>query len=144
MDPGAGSLLVSQPLLYIPTLLGMTAMAFVEFRRGARVALAYFAGGQLFAVLGASLILWLGTLAPAWQWAAEQSTTLDVAPEGGIFACIAAAIGLFVAPWRTRAWLFLIAFVSVAVLLWGGLPQLERALAASPASPTSRSACAPS
>lgn len=127
--PVTGSLLVSQPLLYIPTLLALSAMAFVEFRRGGRVALAYFGGGQLFAVLGASLILWLGTFAPAWQWAAEQSQTLDVAPEGGIFACIAAAVGLFVAPWRTRAWMLLIAFVSVAVLLWGGLPQLEHALA---------------
>ncbi len=127
--PVTGSLLVSEPLLYIPTILGLSAMAFVEFHRGGRVALSYFAGGQLFSVLGASLILWLGTLAPAWQWASDQSTFLDVAPEGGIFACVAASIGLFVSPWRTRAWLALIAFVSIAVLLWGGLSQLEHALA---------------
>lgn len=126
--PVTGSLLVSHPLLYLPTLVGMSAMAFVEFHRGGRIALSYFAGGQLFAVVVASLILWLGTLAPAWQWATDQSAALDVAPEGGIFACIAASVSLFVAPWRTRAWIVLIVFVSIAVLLWGGLPQLEHAL----------------
>ncbi|WP_287269240.1 MULTISPECIES: bifunctional lysylphosphatidylglycerol flippase/synthetase MprF [Microbacterium] len=126
--PITGSLLVSHPALYPVTIAGLAGVAFVEFRRGGRAALAYLVGGQLFAVLGASLLLWLGSLAPAWAWAAEQSALLDVAPEGGIFAGIAAAVGLFAAPWRSRAWLVLLVSVTTGVLLWGGLSQLEHAL----------------
>ena len=77
----------------------------------ARVALAYFGVGQLFAIFASALLLWLVALLP-WPWAQAEALELDVGPSGGTIACIAAAAGLLVAPWRVRAWLVLLGFSS--------------------------------
>ena len=50
------AMILSHPALYPVTIAGLAGVAFVEFRRGGRAALAYLVGGQLFAVLGASLL----------------------------------------------------------------------------------------
>lgn len=126
--PITGTFFVSLPWVYILTIAGFIGMGYLEFRRGTRIALAYFVGGQLFAVLGTALFFWLAAMLP-WPWAQYQTLFTDVGPSGGTMACIAAAIGLLVAPWRTRAWLVLVAFVFVAVLFWGALADVEHALA---------------
>jgi lysylphosphatidylglycerol synthetase-like protein (DUF2156 family) len=126
--PLTGTFFVNLPWVYILTVTGFAGMAYLEFRRGTRIALAYFAGGQLFAVLGAALLFWLAAMLP-WPWAQFESLATDVGPSGGTMACIAAAVGLLVAPWRNRVWLVLLAFVFVAVLFWGALADVEHALA---------------
>ncbi|WP_375386493.1 bifunctional lysylphosphatidylglycerol flippase/synthetase MprF [uncultured Microbacterium sp.] len=126
--PLTGTFFVNLPWVYILTIAGFAGMGYLEFRRGTRTALLYFGGGQLFAVLGAALFFWLAAMLP-WPWAQYEALLTDVGPSGGTMACIAAAIGLLVAPWRTRAWLVLLAFLFVAVLFWGALADVEHAVA---------------
>ncbi|WP_116239647.1 bifunctional lysylphosphatidylglycerol flippase/synthetase MprF [Microbacterium sp. AG157] len=123
-----GTFVISAPWLYllgIPTLVGM---AYLELRRGTRVATAYFAVGQLFSIFAASLFLWVAALL-RWPWAQQQAMALDVGPSGGVFACLAAALALLPSPWRLRAWTVLIAGLAVTFLYYGSLPDLERVLA---------------
>lgn len=126
--PLTGTLFVSVPWAYLFTIAGFWGMAYLEYSRGWRVAVAYFAIGQLFAIFGAALLVWLFTLTP-WTWGNEAAELLDVGPAGGTFACMAAAIGLFVSPWRVRTWLVLLAVLFVALLFWGSLVDIEHALA---------------
>jgi lysylphosphatidylglycerol synthetase-like protein (DUF2156 family) len=126
--PLTGSFFVNEPWVYLFTLSGFWGMAYLEYRRGSKVALGYFAIGQLFAVLATALVLWLCAMLP-WPWAQTQAAALDVGPSGGTMACIAAAITLFVSPWRLRAWVVLLAFIFLAVLFWGAIADLEHLLA---------------
>ncbi|MCC4247976.1 MULTISPECIES: bifunctional lysylphosphatidylglycerol flippase/synthetase MprF [Microbacterium] len=126
--PATGTFFVSVPWLYAPIIVGLTGMGYLELRRGSRVAVTYFVGGQLAAVLLASALLWLAALLP-WPWAQGQASSLDVGPSPGIIACLAAAVSLLPSPWRLRAWTVLIAVLSVTFLYWGSLNDLEHLLA---------------
>ncbi|MFE1646281.1 bifunctional lysylphosphatidylglycerol flippase/synthetase MprF [Microbacterium sp. P01] len=126
--PLTGTFFVNLPWVYILTIASFAGMAYLEFMRGTRVALAYFWIGQLFAIFAAAMLLWLGALLP-WPWAQVQSLMIDVGPSGGTMACIAAAAGLLVAPWRVRVWLVIIGFTVVSLLFWGALADVEHALA---------------
>ncbi|MGC0368901.1 bifunctional lysylphosphatidylglycerol flippase/synthetase MprF [Microbacterium sp. SLBN-111] len=126
--PLTGTFFVSVPWLYAPILVGFAGLGYLEFRRGSRIALAYFAGGQLGAVLLASGVLWLAALLP-WPWAQEQAAALDVGPSPGVIAGVAAAVSLLPSPWRLRAWTVLVAVLSVTFLYWGSLNDLEHVLA---------------
>ena len=123
-----GTFFVNQPWVYIFTISSFAGMAYLEYRRGLRVALLYYAIGQAFAVLATALVLWLAAMAP-WEWAQTQAAALDVGASGGTMACIAAAVGLFVSPWRVRAWLLLIALSFLALLFWGHIADVEHLLA---------------
>ena len=127
--PVTGTFFVIQPWVYVTAILGFWGMAYVEHRRGWRVALAYYWAGQLFAVLGAALLLVVGRNAPWWGWAHELATTVDVGPSGGTMACAAAAVGLFAAPWRQRIWIVMFGFAGISLLFLGTLADLEHALA---------------
>lgn len=126
--PITGTFFVVQPWVYVPTILGFWGMAYLEHRRGWRVALLYYWLGQLFAILGTALLL-TGARALPWSWAQQLAQTLDVGASGGTMACIAAAIGLFAAPWRQRAWLAVIGFAAISLLYLGTLADVEHALA---------------
>jgi lysylphosphatidylglycerol synthetase-like protein (DUF2156 family) len=126
--PVTGTFLVAQPWIYPLALASFAGMAYLELRRGSTLALLYFAGGQLFAVLGAAVLFWALSFT-TWEWALREATLLDVGPSGGTFACIAAAISLFVPPWRVRAWLILLAYVVVTMIFWGSLDDVEHLLA---------------
>ena len=126
--PITGTFFVNHPVVYLFTIAGFLGMAYLEFRRGSRVALAYFGVGQLFAIFGSALLLWLFAFLP-WPWAQAEALALDVGPSGGTMACIAAAAGLLAAPWRVRAWAILLGFVVVTLFFWGSLADLEHALA---------------
>ena len=126
--PITGTFFVNHPVVYIFTIASFIGMAYLEFRRGSRVALAYFGVGQLFAIFGSALLLWLFAYLP-WPWAQQEALALDVGPSGGTMACIAAAAGLLAAPWRVRAWAVLLGFTAVTLFFWGSLADLEHALA---------------
>ncbi|MFK4836328.1 bifunctional lysylphosphatidylglycerol flippase/synthetase MprF [Microbacterium sp. ZW T2_14] len=126
--PVTGTFFVNQPWVYLFTITGFVGMAFLEVRRGTRIALAYYWVGQLFAIFATALLLWAFSQLP-WPWAEAQAAALDVGASGGTMACIAAAVGLFRSPWRVRAWLVLLGFVFVAMLFWGTLADLEHLLA---------------
>ncbi len=127
--PVTGTFFVIQPWVYVTAVLGFWGMGYVEHRRGWRVALAYYWVGQLFAVLGAALLLAVGRNAPWWGWAHELATSIDVGPSGGTMACAAAAAGLFAAPWRQRIWIVVFGFAGISLLFLGTLADLEHALA---------------
>jgi len=126
--PVTGTFFVDHPLVYLFVVPSFVGMAYLEHRRGSRVALAYFGIGQLFAVLASALFLWLAAMLP-WPWAQAEALALDVGPSGGTMACIAAAAGLLTAPWRVRAWLVVLGFSFVTLLFWGSLADLEHAFA---------------
>ncbi|MFS0910369.1 bifunctional lysylphosphatidylglycerol flippase/synthetase MprF [Microbacterium sp. 179-I 3D2 NHS] len=126
--PFTGTFFVNEPWVYIFTLSGFWGMAYLEFRRGSRVALAYYWVGQLFAIFATALTLWIVSAFP-WAWAQTQAQALDVGASGGTMACIAAAVGLFRPPWRVRGWLILLGFVFIAMLFWGKVADLEHLLA---------------
>ena len=126
--PFTGTFFVSHPIVYLFTIASFVGMAYLEFRRGSRVALAYFGVGQLFAIFASALLLWLFAFLP-WPWAQQEALALDVGPSGGTMACIAAAAGLLAAPWRVRAWALVLGFVFVSLFFWGSLADLEHALA---------------
>ena len=126
--PITGTFFLDAPWVYAPIVLGLTGMAYVELRRGSRVAVGYFAAGQLVSVLASALFLSGAALLP-WPWAQQQATVLDVGPSGGVVASIAAAVSLLPSPWRLRAWTVLVAGLSVTLIYWGSLPDLEHAFA---------------
>lgn len=126
--PVTGTFFVNQPWVYALTIASFAGMAYLEFRRGSRVALAYFGVGQLFAICASALFLSLAVLT-SWPWAHAEAATLDVGPSGGTMACLAAAVGLLRSPWRVRVWLVLLGGVFVALLFWGSLADLEHAFA---------------
>ncbi|WP_019181986.1 phosphatidylglycerol lysyltransferase domain-containing protein [Microbacterium yannicii] len=126
--PVTGTFFVDHPWVYLFTIAGFVGMAYLEFRRGSRVALAYYWVGQLFAIFATALLLW-GLSQFPWEWAQAEAAALDVGASGGTMACLAAAVGLFVPPWRVRGWLALLGFVFVAMLFWGTLADLEHLLA---------------
>ncbi|MCZ4302310.1 bifunctional lysylphosphatidylglycerol flippase/synthetase MprF [Microbacterium oxydans] len=126
--PLTGTFFVNQPWVYVFTIAGFWGMAYLEFRRGTRVAVAYYAVGQLFAIFATALVLLVLSSFP-WAWATTQAQALDVGASGGTMACIAAAVGLFRPPWRVRGWLILLGFVFIAMLFWGKLADLEHLLA---------------
>ena len=126
--PLTGTFFVNAPWVYLFTISGFWGMAYLEFRRGSRVALAYYWIGQLFAMFATALVLLLASQLP-WAWAATQAQALDVGASGGTMACIAAAVGLFRPPWRVRGWLVLLGFVFISMLFWGKVADLEHLLA---------------
>lgn len=128
--PLTGTFLLDTPWAYPIIILGFWGMAYLEWKRGTRIALSYFFGGQFFAILGAAFLLWAATsLAPDWAWAAKEAASVDVGPSGGLFACIAAAISVMPSPWRLRGWLVILAFVVVNMMFWGSIDDLEHLLA---------------
>ncbi|WP_460796577.1 bifunctional lysylphosphatidylglycerol flippase/synthetase MprF [Microbacterium sp. GXF0217] len=128
--PLTGTFLAAQPLGYLLLVVCLAGVAFLEWRRGWRIALAWFAGGQLFAILTTAVLLWgLTVITPAWPWVQHEAAALDVGPSGGLLACIAAAVGTLPSPWRNRAWLTLLAYIFVALLFWGDIADLEHAAA---------------
>lgn len=126
--PLTGTFFVNQPWVYVFTIAGFWGMAYLELRRGSRVALAYYWIGQLFAIFATALLLYVLSQFP-WAWATAQAQALDVGASGGTMACIAAAVGLFRPPWRVRGWLILLGFVFIAMLFWGKVADLEHLLA---------------
>lgn len=124
-----GTFLVSNPWVYLPTLISLSALGALEFLRGTRVALGYFWIGQLFGVFATALLLALLRVFPAWDWAQETASALDVGPSAGAFACIAALVGIVAPPWRTRGWMVLLTVVIVGVLVLGTVADLEHLFA---------------
>lgn len=126
--PITGTFFVNLPWVYAVTIASFWGMAFLEFHRGTRVAVAYFVVGQLFAIFATALFLLIATQMP-WTWAYIQASDLDVGASGGAMACIAAAVGLFRPPWRVRGWLILLGFVFIPMMFWGKLADLEHLMA---------------
>ena len=126
--PITGTFFINQPWVYLFTIGSFFGMAYLEFRRGSRVALGYFWVGQLFAIFASALFLWLAAMLP-WPWAQAEAVLLDVGASGGTMACIAAAASLLPAPWRLRAWVILLGFMLVTLFFWGSLADLEHAMA---------------
>lgn len=126
--PITGTFFVVQPWFYIPTILGFIGIAILELRRGWVVAVLYFSFGQLFAVFATAAFFMAARLLP-WPWAIELAGHVDVGPSGGTMACIAAAVGLLVAPWRQRVWVVVFAWAAVSLLFLGTLSDVEHAFA---------------
>lgn len=123
-----GTFLVAEPVGYALIAPAFAGIIVLELWRGSRLALATFVIGQLFAIFATALIIWPLSLT-GWPWAVEVASSLDVGLSGGLFACLAAAAGILPAPWRLRALVALLSFVSVTTLFWGDIAAVEHLLA---------------
>lgn len=123
-----GVFFADHPFVYAFAIASFIGMGFLELQRGTRVALAYFWVGQLFAVFASALLLWLAAMTP-WAWAQAEAQLLDVGPSGGTMTCLAAAACLLAQPWRIRVWMLLLGYVSVSLMYWGALADVEHAIA---------------
>lgn len=126
--PFTGTIFVAHPLVYIPTLLSIVGLGYLELKRGTRVALLYFGFGQLFAIFATAAFLMFASMLP-WPWAVTLAGQLDVGASGGTMACIAASVGLLAAPWRQRGWVIVFAYAAISLLLLGSLADVEHAFA---------------
>lgn len=124
--PITGTFFVTQPLVFVPTILMMVGLGYFEFKRGSARALLYFGVGQLFAILATAGFLALARLLP-WPWAIIEAQMLDVGPSGGAMAGLAAAAGVLIAPWRQRAWLVMLTYALISLLFLGRIADLEHA-----------------
>ena len=123
-----GAFFVISPWVYVITIAGFFFMGVLEWKRGSRVALLYFGIGQVVAVLATVLFL-AGASLLAWPWADALARMLDVGPSGGTMACFAACAGLFVSPWRQRAWILVFGVAAISLLYLGTLADVEHAFA---------------
>ncbi|KAB1650470.1 DUF2156 domain-containing protein [Pseudoclavibacter endophyticus] len=126
--PLVGTFFVVEPWVYVPTLLAFAGMGYLEWRRGSLVALRVFWLGQLFAILATALFVFALQFT-GWPWATGLAGVIDVGPSGGAMACIAAAVGIFAAPWRQRAWVLVFLYATVSLLFLGTLADVEHAFA---------------
>ncbi len=126
--PFTGTFFVAHPVVYIPTLVSLIGLGYLEMKRGTRIALLYFGFGQLFAIFATAAFLMFASLLP-WPWAVTLAGQLDVGASGGTMACIAASIGLLAAPWRQRGWVIVFAYAAISLLLLGSLADVEHAFA---------------
>lgn len=128
--PLTGTFLGAEPSHYLPiVILVAGGLGWAERALGLRRAALIFVGGQLFAILGTALLL--AVLRPSgWDWAVELAAQYDVGPSGGAFACAAAATVALRSPWRLRARFALGAWVAIAALFVGALPDVEHLLGA--------------
>lgn len=126
--PFTGTIFVAHPLVYIPTLLSLVGLGYLEMKRGTRIALLYFGFGQLFAIFATAAFLMFASMLP-WPWAVTLAGQLDVGASGGTMACIAASVGLLAAPWRQRGWVIVFAYAAISLLLLGSLADVEHAFA---------------
>ena len=126
--PITGTFVVVQPWVFVPTLLMMVGLGYLEFRQGSARAMLYFGVGQLFAIFASAAFLAIARLLP-WPWAITEAQILDVGPSGGGMAGIAAAAGILVAPWRQRAWLLVLTYALISLLFLGTLADIEHAFA---------------
>ncbi|MCR2813051.1 DUF2156 domain-containing protein [Microbacterium sp. zg.Y1090] len=127
--PLTGTFFSDPPWLYVIVVSGFAGVAFLEFRRGSRIALSWFTAGQLVGVLAMIGFIAAASLAWPWPWAAAQAASLDVGPSGGTMACIAASASAMRSPWRERVWFVVIGACAVLLLFWATLADVVHAFA---------------
>ena len=126
--PVAGTFFSDPPWLYVVVISGFAGVAYLEYRRGSRVALGWFTAGQLVGVLG--MLGFLALVSPlSWPWAVAQAHSLDVGPSGGTMACIAASATAMSSPWRERVWFTVLGACAVLLLFWGTPADIVHAFA---------------
>lgn len=126
--PITGTFLAVTPAIYIPALLGFIGMGMLERRRGTRVALLWFGGGQLLGVVGTCAFAAVASQID-WPWAVELAAMRDVGPSGGTMACIAVTASLLRHPWRQRVGLATLVYVVIGLLFIGTFADVVHALA---------------
>ena len=127
----SGSLVAAAPVDYASfVLVGATALAWLEIRRGTRVAALVFAVGQTAAVVCAAAVAAIATAA-SLDWASEIGV-LDAGPSGGYVAVLAFLARTLPTPWRLRAKLALGGLFTILLLFVGDLASLEHFIAAVP------------
>lgn len=126
--PLTGTFFSDPPLLYVVVIAGFAGVAYLEYHRGSRVALGWFAAGQLFGVLAMIAFVAAASQLP-WEWAQAAANGLDVGPSGGTMACIAASATVMRSPWRERVWFTVLGACAMLLLFWGTLADVVHAFA---------------
>jgi phosphatidylglycerol lysyltransferase len=113
-------------LLLLPLILG--GIGWAEWQFGSLRTIGLVIAGHLVGVLGAAGILAL--LTPVdWHWSDKLSAALDVGPSCGAMTALVFAIATLPSPWRLRARIAIVLWVTISVLYLGQLYDLEHAVA---------------
>lgn len=113
-------------LTLLPLILG--GIGWAEWQFGSLRTISLVIIGHLVGVLGAAGILAL--LTPVdWRWSDRLSQALDVGPSCGAMTALVFAIATLPSPWRLRARIAIVLWVTISVLYLGQLYDLEHAVA---------------
>jgi hypothetical protein len=125
----SGAFFALTPWFYLP-LVGSFALfvGWAEFHLGTRLTVAVTVVGQVLAVLGAALFLFV-VQSPDWPWATATATQLDVGFSAGALAVAAVASAMLRPPWRLRVRLALGIYALAAAFYTGTPADLEHFLA---------------
>ena len=125
----SGAFFALTPWFYLP-MAGSFALfvGWAELHLGTRITVAVTIVGQVLAVLGAALFLFV-VQSPDWPWAAQTATELDVGFSAGALAVAAVASAMLRPPWRLRVRLALGIYALAAAFYTGTPADLEHFLA---------------
>jgi lysylphosphatidylglycerol synthetase-like protein (DUF2156 family) len=130
-----GSFFAVTPLCYVPVIASFALLVgFAERRLGTVRAVLACVYGHLVGVLGAALLLALGS----GGWSERWAHTVDVGFSAGAMAAGAIATAALAPPWRLRARLALVAYCIGAIVLLGQLADVEHLIAVAAALPLGR------
>ncbi|MGP6176776.1 bifunctional lysylphosphatidylglycerol flippase/synthetase MprF [Microbacterium sp. A196] len=113
-------------LTLLPLILG--GIGWAEWQFGSLRTIGLVIVGHLVGVLGAAGILALFTPVD-WRWSDRLSQALDVGPSCGAMTALVFAIATLPSPWRLRARIAIVLWVTISVLYLGQLYDLEHAVA---------------
>ncbi|MGW5239355.1 bifunctional lysylphosphatidylglycerol flippase/synthetase MprF [Monashia sp. NPDC004114] len=119
-----GAFFATQPLRYIPILLGLMAFGgFAEWRLGTGRYAVALVTCHVVAVVGATGLLWL-TRDHGYLWTTTLGRAVDAGPSAGFLGAAAAASVTLLPPWRGRLRMLLVAYVVLFVIYMGSLADV--------------------
>ncbi|HEU4330436.1 MAG TPA: DUF2156 domain-containing protein [Lapillicoccus sp.] len=124
--PLTGAFFADRPVAYLALLVGLVVVGgFAEWRLGTGRVLAAGALVHLTAVVGSAAVVLL-TAMHGWRWAAGHLARTDLGMTTAVLGAAAAASATLSPTWRFRLRTLLLGYAALALLVSGGLADLER------------------
>jgi lysylphosphatidylglycerol synthetase-like protein (DUF2156 family) len=124
--PLTGAFFADRPVAYLALLVGVVVVGgFAEWRLGTGRVLTAGALAHLAAVVGSAAIV-LVAAPRGWAWAAGQVARTDLGMTTAVLGAAAAASATLSPTWRFRLRTLLLGYAALALVVSGGLADLER------------------
>ncbi|HWM04095.1 MAG TPA: DUF2156 domain-containing protein [Actinophytocola sp.] len=138
-----GAFFAMNPLYYIPVAGGFALLVgLAEWRLGTRRTIVVTVLGQVVAVFGAALALFL-LRDTGWAWAERLAPQTDLGFSAGALVAVVVVAAAVRPPWRLRLRAAVCVYAGVSILYVGTLADLEHAVAVAVALPLSRRLAGP-
>jgi phosphatidylglycerol lysyltransferase len=123
--PVTGSFFALVPAEYLPVAgVFLLLVGWAETRVGTRRAAIAAVATQLTGVVGTAGVLALLSRT-GWDWAVRTAAELDVGFSAGVVGATTVAVLSLAQPWRFRASALLTVYVLGALIVWGGIADVE-------------------